>query len=208
MPRRQTTTTRKTTKRRQTKRAATTRPRRQTGENHPTNRLAARLASATGVGILGELKSDHDKVRDLLKRLNDAEGSSEQASLFKQVDLELMTHAKLEEEVFYPAYKQAVEADTGHRDQDEDRALFFEAAEEHASVETLLAKMRKADPGSDEFEAQACVLKEQVEHHAKEEEKEMFPVAARVMGRERLEDLAVQMKARKTQVQAQLRRDA
>ena len=161
------------------------------GRSHRTSDRAN--ASA---GILGDLKDDHKAVKKLLKQLEDSEEAEEQKGLFQLVHQELMVHAKLEEELFYPAYKEAIEAgmggEEGTEEEEEERALFFEAAEEHASVETLLAKMKATGFGTDEFCAQACVLKEQVEHHADEEEEEMFPAAAKAMGKQMLEQLAVQ----------------
>ncbi|HUR24448.1 MAG TPA: hemerythrin domain-containing protein [Candidatus Thermoplasmatota archaeon] len=154
-------------------------------------RPANRTSSSTG--ILADLRADHKKVRKLLKQLEDAEEATEQRELFTTIYTELMVHAKLEEQVFYPAYKDAVEAAGIDSEKDEEkRALFFEAAEEHASVEILLEKMKAGAFGSDEFCAQAVVLKEQVEHHADEEEEEMFPAAAKVMDRVELEALRAQ----------------
>ncbi|MEA3190599.1 MAG: hypothetical protein QOD77_1181 [Thermoplasmata archaeon] len=156
-----------------------------------------RTGSSTYPGILGMLFQDHEKVRKLLKRLENAEGYGRE-ELFQEIYTEVMVHAKLEEEVFYPAFKQAVGTEKG-------RVLFYEAREEHASVEHLLEKMRGGDVATEEFLGQAMVLKEQIEHHAEEEEKEMFPQAKRVLGIPRLEELALRAQERKPELMEEIR---
>ena len=73
-------------------------------------------------------------------------------------------------EIFYPAYKAAVS-------KREDTKLYHEALEEHHVVDTVIAEIKSCDSGSEEFSAKAKVLKDLVEHHAEEEEKQMFPRA-------------------------------
>jgi len=84
--------------------------------------------------------------------------------------------ATIEEQIFYPAFRDATE-------KAEDRKLYFEAQEEHHVVDTVLPELKSADPASETFAAKAKVLKDLVEHHAEEEETEMFPRARKLLGR-------------------------
>ena len=86
-----------------------------------------------------------------------------------QIDRELKVHTQIEEEIFYPAYREA------SRKKD-DQKLYYEALEEHHVVDLVLPEMNDGE-NNEELKAKAKVLKELVEHHAGEEEKEMFPRA-------------------------------
>ncbi len=141
------------------------------------------------------LKSDHKKVRGLLEQL---EKSTEKAAarrtrLLSQIETELEVHTTIEEEIFYPAYKDAVRSK-------DDRKLFFEAHEEHHVVKGVLPEIKATDPASEVFGAKAKVLKELVQHHAGEEEKEMFKSARKAMSSPELRDLGARMAARKAEL--------
>ena len=142
------------------------------------------------------LKADHEKVRGLFSQLTETTKRAEKTrtQLLEQIRLELDVHTQIEEEIFYPAFKEAV-------GESEDEATVFEALEEHrAAGELVLPDLLATDVTSDRFSGRAKVLKELVEHHAEEEEKEMFKTAREVLGRERLEELGTQMAARKKQL--------
>ena len=144
------------------------------------------------------LKADHEKVRGLLSQLADSTKRAEKTrtQLLEQIRLELDVHTQIEEEIFYPAFKDAV----GESD---DEATVFEALEEHrAAGELVLPDLLATDVTSDRFSGRAKVLKELVEHHAKEEEKEMFKTAREVLSREQLDQLGEQMAARKKELLA------
>src|SRR5215475_8813589 len=68
----------------------------------------------------------------------------------------------------------------------EERKLYFEAQEEHHVVDTVLPELKSTDPASETFAAKAKVLKDLVEHHAEEEETEMFPRSRKLLGRDEL----------------------
>jgi hypothetical protein len=78
--------------------------------------------------------------------------------------------------------------------------MFFEAAEEHHVVEMVLPELEASDPASDEFTAKAKVLKELIEHHAGEEEKEMFKRAKVLMDEDELEELGMRLEERKMEL--------
>lgn len=115
------------------------------------------------------LKEDHRKVRQLFlayQRLDD--DAAARASLFESIHQELTLHARIEEEIFYPAVAEAVE--------DEDTAdLIEDAREAHEEAKTLLEEMTGLSPDAEGFEAKMTALREIVERHAEEEEKELFP---------------------------------
>lgn len=143
------------------------------------------------------LKSDHATVKRLLRELNDTTDRAvkERERLVAQIERELKTHAQIEEEVFYPAFKAATEK-TDAED------LFYEAAEEHHLVDILLPALVHANPKSPEFEAKAKVLKDLIEHHVKEEENQMFVKARQVFDDEQLRELGDLMETRKESIQA------
>jgi hemerythrin superfamily protein len=139
------------------------------------------------------LKQDHEKVRTLLGQLENATGPRRQ-KLLGQIETELKVHTTIEEEIFYPAYHQAAR-------KKEDKKLFFEAIQEHHVVDLVMPEMNDgASP--EELKARAKVLKDLVEHHADEEEKEMFPRARKVMERDELRSLGEMMLRRKEDLMA------
>ena len=131
------------------------------------------------------LKEDHDNVRELLSKLEESNGRSRSATL-KTIEHELKVHTKIEEDIFYPAFREAAE-------KEEDSKLYFEALEEHHVVDLVLPEIMETDPGADEFPAKAKVLKDLVEHHAGEEEQQMFPRARRLMEKAQLRELGQQL---------------
>jgi hemerythrin superfamily protein len=127
------------------------------------------------------LKQDHAKVRALLGEL---EKSGEKATarrdeLLQEIERELKIHTTIEEDIFYPAFREAAE-------KKDDRKLYYEAVEEHHVVDTVLPELKATDLGREQFAAKTKVLKDLVEHHAEEEESEMFPRARKLLGREKL----------------------
>jgi len=134
------------------------------------------------------LKEDHEKVRELLGELEEttSKATSRRQSLLKSIEQELKIHTKIEEEIFYPAFRDA-------SSKEDDKKLYYEALEEHHVVDMVLPEIKKIDAGSDEFAAKAKVLKDLVEHHAEEEETEMFPRARKLMDREELLQLGQQI---------------
>jgi hemerythrin-like domain-containing protein len=105
----------------------------------------------------------------------------------------LKTHMHLEEEIFYPAYKAVAEKKS-------DEKLFYEAKEEHRAAERTLKDLKRSDVASVAFGGKAKVLLELVEHHAEEEESEMFPRARELMSKAELLELGKQMQQRKHEI--------
>jgi hemerythrin superfamily protein len=143
------------------------------------------------------LKSDHALVKRLLRELDATteRAVKQRESLVAQIERELKTHAQIEEEVFYPAFK-AVTEDSEAVD------MFYEAAEEHHVVDMVLPALKAANPKSKEFSAKAKVLKDLVEHHIREEEGQMFQEARSRFDDQQLRDLGELMQARKDSIAA------
>ena len=141
------------------------------------------------------LKKDHQNVRQLLKRLESSteNRSGDSARLLREIENELKVHTQIEEEIFYPAFRDAVESE-------KDEKLYYEALEEHHVVDLVLPEIKNTSKNSDEFAAKGKVLKDLVEHHAEEEESEMFPKARKVMGAAALRELGQRLQERKRQL--------
>src|SRR4029077_4490037 len=102
--------------------------------------------------------------------------------------MKLTIHATSEEEIFYPAAREAgVESD-----------LLDEAEVEHASAKDLIAQIRAMSPDEDLYDAKVTVLGEYIDHHVQEEEQEMFPKCRKA--KMDLADLAAQIAKRKSEL--------
>lgn len=144
------------------------------------------------------LTDDHKKVKALLAELAGTTNRAEKTrtELLARIAKELKVHTTIEEEIFYPAFKQAGE-------KSDDAKLFFEAMEEHrAAGDLVLPDLLKTSVTTDQFGGRAKVLKELVEHHADEEEKEMFPRAKALLGKDALVELGDRLAARKQELMA------
>jgi hypothetical protein len=139
------------------------------------------------------LADDHRKVEELFEKYENARGASAQAKIVRQICEELTIHAMVEEQVFYPAVRDMVEDD-----------MMDEAQVEHDSAKALIRSLMKAEPGEEFYEAKVSVLKEQVEHHVYEEERQRGSMFAQVRKADvDLEALGQEMASLKQQLQEQ-----
>jgi hemerythrin-like domain-containing protein len=115
------------------------------------------------------LKEDHQEVKTLFSRFERTNGSAEKERLAEKICNELKLHTRLEEEMFYPAVREAIS----------DTDLVNEAEVEHASAKDLINQIEATSPSDERFDALVSVLGEYVRHHIKEEESEMFPKVRR-----------------------------
>lgn len=138
------------------------------------------------------LKADHVKVKQLLKKLENttSRSSTGRERLLAQIEMEVTVHTTLEEEVFYPAFHEAAR-------KKDDTEMFFEATEEHHIVDLVMPELKQTDTSSEQFGAKAKVLKELIEHHIREEEKEMLPRAKELLSSDELSALGETMAERK-----------
>jgi hemerythrin-like domain-containing protein len=157
--------------------------------------MPARKPRAVRGDAIALLTKDHETVRKLLKRLDAARAATQRRTLFEKVRDEVQVHSQIEEEIFYPAFRSAAEGQ-------EDVKLFFEAKEEHHIVDVVMDELAGGDPAGAPFAAKCKVLKDLIEHHAEEEEEEMFPHARRLVGKEALADLGRRLGERKRELMA------
>ncbi|MDQ2855139.1 MAG: hemerythrin domain-containing protein [Acidobacteriota bacterium] len=136
------------------------------------------------------LKADHKKVAELFDKLEGARGKTK-LDVFKTIKSELELHTQIEEKFLYPALEKPVET----------HDLTLEAEEEHKVVKTLLAELSGAQSASGAWQARATVLRENVEHHVKEEENELFGKAEDALSDEELEAIGDKMAAEKARKQ-------
>ncbi len=136
------------------------------------------------------LRADHKLVSDLFAQFEKTRSGNRKKTLVAQICRELTVHAQIEEEIFYPAVKQALK----------DKELVPEATVEHASVKDLIAQVRDVEPDGEMFDARVKVMGEFVKHHVKEEQNEMFPKAKGT--RLDMQALGEQMAARKAELLA------
>jgi hemerythrin superfamily protein len=125
------------------------------------------------IDVLELLESQHTEVDQLIEQLEGGEG--DRVALFAELADKVAAHSTVEEKIFYPA---AMDVKT--------ETLLHEAVEEHLAVKRLLADLMELDPEdedeADEFEAKLSLLKEQLTHHAHEEEEgKLFPILRRLM---------------------------
>ena len=143
---------------------------------------------ATDESATGLLEKQHRQVERLFAEALGTEDARTRRSATNQIIDKLTMHTTLEETIFYPAVRGI--------DTEEAKDMVLEAYEEHHVVKLILRELPKIEPKADNFEAKMTVLKEMVEHHVDEEEKEMFPMAERKLGAERSRELAETMQAR------------
>ncbi len=140
------------------------------------------------------LEQQHREVEELFEEL---EGAGENAKktrerLCRELADALAVHAEIEEKLFYPESKQ-----------ENTEEILRESLEEHLSMKRLLADILEGEPDDEQFDARIEVLKEQVEHHVEEEEKELFPKVRKALSREELEDLGTRMQSMAEELEAE-----
>jgi hemerythrin superfamily protein len=142
------------------------------------------------------LKEDHRKVKKLFAEFDKLEESdtAEMARIFETVNKELTVHAQIEEEIFYPAIEKA--------DDEEAEELSREAHEEHRLVKMLLQELSGMTADDKLFCAKMKVLKDNVLHHAEEEESEIFPIFED-LDKEEQDRIAEQLNSRKMELSSE-----
>jgi hemerythrin superfamily protein len=156
----------------------------------PSTRGSARMPDA-----LKLLMADHKEVKALFKeyeKLVKAEaGDDLKQALAEQICEMLTVHATIEEELLYPAAHDVLD----------ESDLVDEAEVEHASAKDLIAQIRSMKPADELYDAKVTVLGEYIDHHVKEEEKEMFPKLRKT--ELDLKELGVSLQTRKSELQGE-----
>jgi hypothetical protein len=142
------------------------------------------------------LKTDHDRMRDLLTELESTteRGVKTRTELFATIKGELTVHEAIEEEIFYPELKAHPKA----------KDIVLEAFEEHHVVDLVMGELEDLPVDDESWGAKALVMKENVEHHMEEEEGEMFKTARSVFDKAELAELGARMEARRTEAKREL----
>ena len=163
------------------------------GKARPVSKTArkAERSAAKPADAIKLLKDDHKEVKTYFKQYEALEDETEKQALADKICLALTVHALIEEEIFYPAARVAIDDDD----------LLDEAEVEHASAKQLIAEIQAMTAGDRLFDAKLTVLGEYIDHHVEEEESEMFPES-----RESdldLKALGAQLAKRKAELMAQ-----
>jgi hemerythrin-like domain-containing protein len=129
------------------------------------------------------LEHQHRELEDLFEEFEQAgeKARPRKEQLCQRISDALALHAAIEAKIFYPAARSARTDD------------LQEAAADHLAANRIIAELLDIEVSDGQFEAKVKVLKEQVEHHVEEEEKELFPRAKKRLGRRRLEELGEEM---------------
>ena len=140
------------------------------------------------------LEQQHREVEELFEEF---EGAGERAvkgkeRLCREISDQLAIHAEIEEKLFYPESKQ-----------ENTEEILRESVEEHLSMKRVLADLLETEVDDEQFDARMKVLKEQVEHHVGEEEKELFPKVRKDLSKDELEDLGDRMQTLAEQLEAE-----
>jgi hypothetical protein len=139
----------------------------------------------TTTNALELLRSQHEEVDDLIEKIEDSEDTNEKEQLFAELADKIAAHAMIEEKMFYPA----VMIDRTHD-------MLIEATEEHLVVKRLIADMLALDVEDEHFDAKLKVLKENIRHHAHDEEEDkLFPQVERMFSEDELAGLGNEMLA-------------
>ena len=139
------------------------------------------------------LEQQHREVEELFEEFEDAgEGALKtKGRLCKEISDALAVHAEIEEKLFYPESKQ-----------ENTEEILRESVEGHLAMKRIVADLIESEPSDQQFDAKMKVLKEQVEHHVEEEEKDLFPKVRKDLSKEELEDLGDRMRSLADELEA------
>ena len=137
------------------------------------------------------LKQDHRNVETWFAEFEKARSDERKQRLADRICSALKVHTKLEEEIFYPAFREATA----------EEEMYHEAEVEHESAEELISKLERSSPGDERYDAQVKVLSHMIEHHVYEEEKRDGIFAKARKADIDVEELGAQMSKRKAQLE-------
>jgi len=133
------------------------------------------------------LKEDHDRLRQFFNHFRSSKDEGEHREIFEEIKKHLQTHSHVEEMLFYPAVQEFNELED----------LVDEAIEEHSKVADLLDDIDELNGEGADIRSKMAELIQNVEHHAQEEENEMFPKVRELMDSGDLESLGKEIESEK-----------
>ena len=159
-------------------------------KSQPAARKSSASANPNAIQILVADHQKLDKMFAEFEKTKDKMDDEEKQSLVKRACDELTIHAQVEEEIFYPALREALD----------DGELIDEAEVEHSSVKHLIEELESMQPDDELYDAKFTVMGEYVKHHVKEEQGEIFPKAKK--SKMDLAQLGQEIAQRKSQLKA------
>ncbi|XYJ08914.1 hemerythrin domain-containing protein [Telluria sp. B2] len=157
----------------------------------PTNTTA----TVDAVELLTKQHREVEELFEQFEKLTDRAKVSKK-KIADQICNALIMHTTIEEEIFYPATREASQGE------EETGDMVDEAVVEHASAKDLIAQIQEMDPDDELYDAKVKVLSEMIEHHVEEEEKEMFPKTRKL--KLDMQALGQEMKARQEEIEASM----
>ncbi|MDX2277385.1 MAG: hemerythrin domain-containing protein [Hyphomonadaceae bacterium] len=141
------------------------------------------------------LKADHREVEAWFEEFENTNSGSKKQKLATQICTALKVHTQIEEEIFYPACREAgIEQD-----------MMDEADVEHDGAKKLIAEIEAGKPGDDHWDAKVTVLSEMIKHHVKEEEQRDGMFAKAKKTDLDLDELGAELKARKDELMRKMK---
>jgi hemerythrin superfamily protein len=141
------------------------------------------------------LRKDHQEVREIFRNMLENEQPAQREKLMNQLQQEVLPHMKAEEKVVYPALRKNCE---------DCQEQVLESIEEHHAAELILKELLKLKTSDERFHAKTMVLQEMIEHHVKEEEKEIFKGIRKNIDDKQAGDILEKFAQEKERVKSQL----
>ena len=153
--------------------------------------MPSRKQEKSGTDAITLLKQDHEAVRQMFEEFEKAD-EDRKFELAAEICQALTVHATIEEEIFYPQVREAIEAED----------MMLEAEIEHDTVKNLIERVQEGEVDETQLSAMIKVMNEYVNHHVNEEQRRMFPRVKRADID--LEALGKELLERKTELEAEL----
>ena len=136
-----------------------------TADRKARNAKSNQASSRKAMSAIDLLEQDHREVEAYFDKFEGLQDEAAKDDLARKICMALTVHTQIEEEVFYPQARKAIEDDD----------LLDEALVEHDGAKKLIAEIEEMEAGEELFDAKVKVLGEMIRHHVEEEEDELFP---------------------------------
>jgi hemerythrin superfamily protein len=142
------------------------------------------------------LHEDHENVSLIFKKIESIkskETAQTHEQLFKELSTELELHAKVEEDIVYPVFEKHGET----------RQIIEESVREHKQIDRLLSELKGMRPDDQKWMGKLGELRQEVEHHVKEEEEQLFPQGRKIIGEDQAQQLGKTVEKKKEELRGQ-----